>query len=253
MVKKVLFFLLFSCTNLIFSQNTTYTLVTGETFEMISIPGQNFAAGQTEVTQSLYSAIMGDNPSTYESENNPAVDTVSWWDTIVFCNKLSLALDKTPCYTIKGSTTPDDWDYTPHEAAGLFEQVEWDKESDGFRLLTEEEWIFAARGNTETKYAGSDNIEEVAWYRKNSLFIPHDTGTKMANEFGLYDMSGNVWEWIWDMYDNNPLYRIYKGGSCSSDKELCTVSFKGHHYPSRNTMSYSYLTIGFRIGMTTKK
>lgn len=252
MLKNVISVILFTVSSFAFCENTVFILPSGESFEMVNIPGKSYAAGQTEVTQAVYNAIMGDNPSTFESENTPAVDTVSWWDTIVFCNKLSLALNKTPCYSIKGSTDPDTWDYEPHSAAGLFEQVEWNKNADGFRLLTEEEWEFAARGNKNTKFSGSDNIEEIAWYRKNSGLLPHDTATKKANDFGLYDMSGNVWEWIWDMYDNNPHFRIYKGGSCSSDSSLCQISFRGHHYPSRNAMSYSYLTFGFRIAMNTK-
>ena len=114
----------------------TYTLNEENSFTMITVPGKNYSIGQTEVTQALYQTVMEDNPSNFGNGENPPVDGINWYDAIVFCNKLSLLLNKTPAYSVNGVTDPDEWGYEPHGATSLPEmaQVDWNTEADGFRL-----------------------------------------------------------------------------------------------------------------------
>ena len=139
----------------------------------------SFCIGQTEVTQELWEAVMGSNPSTYEGTKHP-VDCVSWEDCQEFINKLN---------TLTGKN---------------------------FRLPTEAEWEYAARGGNKGhgyKYSGSNNIDDVAWYvGNNNSLNTHDVASKYPNELGLYDMSGNVDELCQDWYDEN-----YYGTSPSSN------------------------------------
>jgi formylglycine-generating enzyme required for sulfatase activity len=128
----------------------------------------DYYIGQTEVTQALWKAVMGTNPSKYSDEPYKPVECVSWEDARLFVEKLS-------------------------EKTGL-----------RFRLPTEAEWEYAARGGVNSRgyaYAGSNDIDSVAWYSDNSDQMTHIVGQKMPNELGLYDMSGNVWEWCQDWHE----------------------------------------------------
>jgi formylglycine-generating enzyme required for sulfatase activity len=130
--------------------------------------------------------------------------------------------------------------------------------ADGYRLPTEMEWEFAARGGNQSQnyiYSGSFNIWEVAWFTYNSNNTTHKIGTKIPNEQGLYDMSGNVWEWCWDWYDPYPIgsyinptgpgggdLRIGRGGGWSAQAQYCQISNRPISYPFCRDNS-----IGFRV------
>ena len=220
-----------------FSRNQTIT-VKGVSFEMVYVEGGSFDMGATseqgsdaesdekpvhrvtlsdyyigkcEVTQELWEAVMGSNPSNFRGAQNP-VESVSWNDCQNFIKKLN---------SLTGRT---------------------------FRLPTEAEWEYAARGGNQSshyKYSGSDNIDDVAWYNNNSGKKTHAVGTKTANELGIYDMSGNVWEWCSDRYGDysagaqtNPQgpssghCRVLRGGSWNGSARFCPVSNRRYHGPT---------------------
>ena len=163
-----------------------------------------------EVTQALWRAVMGNNPSNFKGDNLP-VECVSWDDCQTFINRLN--------------------SYTGRN----------------FRLPTEAEWEFAARGGNYSrhyKYSGSNYISDVAWYDGNSSYRTHPVGTKQANELGLYDMSGNVWEWCSDWYGSYSSYsqndptgpnsgsnRVKRGGSWSNGARGCRSTNRSNYAP----------------------
>ena len=167
----------------------------------------DYYIGETEVTQELWQAVMGSNPSSFTGSGLLPVEYVSWDDCQTFITKLNVL-------------------------TGM-----------QFRLPTEAEWEFAARGGNSSqgyKYSGSNNIDDVAWYGSNSNYNTHEVGTKAPNELGLYDMSGNVWEWCQDWYGSysssaqtNPTgptsgsYRVFRGGGWGSIARACRVSYRG--------------------------
>ena len=181
--------------------------------------------GQTEVTQELWYAVMGTNPSRFTRSSLNPVEEVSWDDCQEFIAKLN-------------------------DLTGL-----------EFRLPTEAEWEYAARGGNKSqgyKYAGSNTIDEVAWYDGNSGKGTHEVGTKAPNELGLYDMTGNVWEWCSDWYGSNYYSsvpstnptgptsgsaRVVRGGSWLNNAQLCRVSYRSDDANPAN----HYSTVGFRL------
>lgn len=197
---------------------------------MVDVAGDgsigSFEIQKTEVTQKLYKDVMRRNPSGFRNLEKP-VETVSWNDAIVFCNRLSEICGRTPVYSVDGSTDWASWNYVPHSGNQLAGEIEV-VPGDGFRLPTEEEWTYAAHGGNsheEFAYSGSDKdkISEIAWYKRNARKTS-EPAKKNANSLGIYDMTGNVWEWCFDFSKKDSSSRIAKGGSWSYDERFCKIS-----------------------------
>ena len=206
---------------------------------------QNFWILHCPVSQALYRAVTGKNPSRFKGVLHP-VEQVTWQDAIRFCNALSSREKLQLCYEIK----PDD----PND-------VRWNRQANGYRLLTEAEWEYVARAGTGTKYSGSNNAGEVAWFLDNSEQTTHPVCEKDANLWGIYDMSGNVWEWCFDWAaDYTPAAqtdpmgaaegkgRVFRGGSWTVDSNALRVSYRGSDRP-HNKMD----VLGFRIARNSKR
>jgi formylglycine-generating enzyme required for sulfatase activity len=171
---------------------------------------------------------------------------VSWYDAIYFCNKLSEKCGYTSVYSVNGTTDVTKWNYTPHQEDLIEGEVTQNTSANGFRLPTEAEWEFAAKGGQNYEYAGSDNIDEVAWYSENCVEATHPVAQKKANGYGLYDMSGNVWEWCWD--SNVSGDRVVRGGGWNGTEDNCVVSYR---FSSRAYDRYYYF-FGFRVVRTAE-
>ncbi len=190
-----------------------------------SVTLSDYYIGETEVTQELWEAVMGTNPSDFSGNPQRPVEYVSWYECKEFITNLN-------------------------NLTGM-----------NFRLPTEAEWEYAARGGNKSqgyKYSGGNTIGNVAWYWDNSDSATYNVKTKSPNELGTYDMSGNVWEWCEDWYGNyssgsqtNPTgpstgsYRVLRGGSRDNYADSCRVSLRNYYYPiSRRSSS------GFRLALS---
>jgi formylglycine-generating enzyme required for sulfatase activity len=222
--------------------NYTEKLKDGTVFDLIFVDGGAFEMGDAKlkefphsvelspffmakfpVTQALYAAIMKKNPSHFKGENRP-VERISWEETQEFILKLNEETQKT------------------------------------YRLPTEAEWEFAAKGGNFSEnylFSGSDKLKEVGWFEENSGSETHDVGQKYPNELGLFDMSGNVWEWCGDWYDENYYKnspqkdpkgansgspRVVRGGSWGDSPLCCRSAYRGNFAPSNRGY-----TLGFRL------
>ena len=215
---------------------------------MIAVPGKEFSILATEVTQELYKSVMGENPSNFKEEKNLPVEQVSWYDAVVFCNKLSAKCGLTPVYAVAGETDVSEWGYVPNKGNQMYKYVTQDENANGYRLSAVEEWQYAAKGGQEFKYSGSYNSDEVGWYYDNSENKTHPVAQKKPNGYGLYDMSGNVGEWCWDSIPSDSECRYYCGGSWYHNDDICVVDYK-NWAGARNTC----FDLGFRIVRSTGK
>ena len=228
-------------------------------------------------TQKMWVEVVGENYSNFEGDNKP-VECVNWWEALEFCNMLSEKYGLEPVYDLSKSAQGI---LMIKELGGetVYPDVANFKNTEGFRLPTEVEWEWFARGGQiaieqgtfDYIYSGSNNINEVAWFKENSggkkdIYgnyygggSTQDVGLKKPNQLGLYDCSGNVWEWCYDTTENiekgkNYIYKAFdssnidrriKGGPWSNSAELCTVLYR-YSYQATDTSS----SFGFRLVRT---
>lgn len=178
------------------------------------------------VTQNIYFSVMGESPGTFRRDHRP-VETVTWKDAIIFCNKISELAGLTSCYTINSNE-------------GV---IHFDINADGYRLPTEAEWQYACQAGTNIIRYGE--LDKIAWYKENSNNETHPIGRKEPNEWGLYDMLGNVWEWCSDIYDETVYgeYRVFRGGGWFDKERNVMATTRRRSHPT----SFKIDDLGFRI------
>ena len=236
----------------------------------------NFCMAETPVTQVQFTAVMGVNPSEFQggvyapSENKP-VEYVNWYDALVFCNKLSLMESKTPVYSVKVDDVEIDWSNLVYAAIPTSNNTDWnaatmDLSANGYRLPTEAEWEYAARGGNQSLtaqgsgpdyfYSGSNTANDVGWYHGNNgtsgtaTYGTKQVRKKQPNALGLYDMSGNVSEWCWDFssgWGSSYYFCVMRGGNWFEDTEYMRVS----RHDAVQTY-FRYCLWGFRVACSSQ-
>lgn len=184
-----------------------------------------FLLSKYQVTTEIYCSITNKSPISIDGYQKPVVN-VSWNEAIYLCNLLSQQVGLTECYSISNDS----------------EEIVCNWEATGYRLPSEAEWQYACKaGTTGYRYG---EIERIAWYKDNSEGNIHVVGQKEPNAWGLYDMLGNVWEWCWDLYDENVYgsYRIFRGGSWAEEDRGCGASCRRRSHPS-----FGIDDLGFRL------
>ena len=184
-----------------------------------------FRFGRFPVTAGLLRTVTGAAVDSSASEDFPAVN-VSWLDAVEACNLLSERSGFQPVYTRDAGT----------------DEVICDWASTGYRLPTEAEWQYACKAGTSGYRYGE--IDDIAWFADNSAGRPHHVGGKAANPWGLHDMLGNVWEWCWDVYDEQVYgsYRIFRGGGWAESARGCGASVRRRSHPT-----FAIDDLGFRL------
>ena len=224
--------------------------VKGISFEMVQAPRldnklfslPNVEMCSTECTQELFEAVMGFNPSKFKGKaNSPKrpVEEVSWFDCIAFCNRLSQELGLAPYYSLVDikydKKAPQSIEAALVEVLG----------GNGFRLPTEAEWEVFARAGTNNRWSGTNieaELKDYAWYDKNSNKGTKPIATKKPNEWGMYDMSGNVWEWCWNTDTSTSANRVYRGGCWFNNASSLRSAFRFNNSPGTR-----YDALGFRV------
>ena len=225
-----------------------FVFVQGGTFHngTSNVTLSSFYIDKYELTQAGYQAVMGTNPSYFGGNPNRPVEIVSWFNAIEYCNRRSLQEGLTPCYSYSTyGTNPDGWPSGWNTSYSNHTNVSCNWTANGYRLPTEMEWMFAAKGGNQSQgytYSGSNDLNAVGWYWDNwgaSAYSTHTVGALAANELGTFDMSGNVFEWVWDIYGSYPSGsqtnptgansgsgRVLRGGSWSNYANYCPVSYR---------------------------
>ena len=195
-------------------------------------------------TQLLYWLLTDVQPSHFTGALRP-VENISWLEAIELCNRYSDFMEYERAYHIQD------------------EEVYWNREANGYRLLTEAEWEYCARGGEEHIFSGSENPDDVAWFAENAKEKTHRVGSKNPNLLHLFDMTGNVWEWVFDGYQErayhhlpaeNPVvltkeeYRVCRGGGYTSSALSARVSIRGAYDPMTKSNA-----LGFRMARNASK
>jgi formylglycine-generating enzyme required for sulfatase activity len=199
-----------------------------------------FQISKYEITQEQYKSVTGLNPSRFRGKDtgNYPVESITWIDAVNFCNTLSKLQKLRPCYELTGST------------------VKWMDGASciGYRLPSEDEWVYSAYSSIPAEYAGGQVLDQLAWFSENSNRKTHAVGGKMPNAWRLFDMSGNVSEWLWDHYlpehqgsaydisDLSTTMRAVRGGSYFDDRKRLSVSRRQGERPQ-----YKSSQIGLRV------